>query len=88
MSSSDTPGKTPQEILDKLIWDIALDDEIGDGEKQINEALRQLHALIRGEVIGEDEPLDGDMIDPNSDNRLRDTQRDALNRLFGIEGEA
>jgi len=37
---------TIRDILDKMIWDIALDDGVGDGEKQINQALKEISELL------------------------------------------
>lgn len=67
MTTSDTPGKTPQEILADLAW--LVDAQASQRQSaelkgkslkvadiyagSIAEALLQLHALIRGEVIGE-----------------------------------
>lgn len=86
MSTLKAPGKTPQEILQsfgntiaelherfktsdkrkKLDWK-AFDSYCRYEEKR---TLRQLHALIRGEVIGEDVPVPevyGDGMDESTD---------------------
>lgn len=108
MTTSDTPGKTPREIiiiacakyhlalLDHT--ELGLDKASDNAIAEIVEALHQLHALIRGEVIGEDEDetwYNKDLITPEQKlkeapirrrNHLRKQQREALDRLFGIEG--
>jgi len=39
-------NQTLRDILDKMIWDIALDDGIGDGEKQVDQALKEISELL------------------------------------------
>lgn len=109
MTTSDAPGKTPQEILKTFLVDIleiigdefAPKQESGSPERQRllgliietvpaqDEALHQLHALIRGEVIGEavsdtlDMFVEGYRI---GQNYLIADQHKRLDALFGIEG--
>lgn len=114
MTTSDTPGKTPQEILRNLVRDILgcicsfADKYDGKSYNLKTEkyedcscmgTLHQLHALIRGEVIGDDEPNvidDGyrgvEFQSPDyaaiNRNIVRKEQREAIDRLFGIGGNS
>lgn len=93
--------KTPQEILTKVFnAGVDANSDVGALEPwdvlSPEEALRQLHALIRGEVIGEpvDFPHDSQVGAPiGTDGFIglgRNYEKDDANkrndRLFGIEG--